>query len=146
MLFLLAIACKEVFEVPPQSRAGVGLYYLNDANTGTPLISVHGLGHDSMWYDGINTGSFYLPFSETGTSTFVLLIDSVADTLQIEYKPRIAYASMESGFYYTYWIDKVMSTGHKIERINLTDTIVNSEWHENIQLYINDSTAFTSSN
>lgn len=149
LLFILiaaAVACKEVYDTPPESRVQLGLYYTNVDNSDTPLLTTYGLGQDSIWYDAESTDSFLLPLSDSGVSTFVVLIDSVADTLQIQYSPHIAYESMESGFYYTYWIQSVMSTANKIDKISLTDTLVNENWHENIQLYLNDSTAFTVAN
>lgn len=146
LLLIAAVSCKEVYDTPPESRVQIGLYYSNEDNTDTPLLTTYGLGMDSTWYDAYETSSFYLPLATTGTSTFVVMIDSVADTLTINYTPQLAYESMESGFYYTYWLKSVSSTSHKIEDISLTDTIVNETWHENIQLYLNDSTGYTSSN
>jgi hypothetical protein len=143
ILIVAAVACKEVYDTPPEARVQLGLYYTNEDNDNTPLLTTYGLGQDSIWYDAESTDSFLLPLSDSETSTFVVLIDSVADTLQIQYSAQIAYESMESGFYYTYWIQKIMSTANKIDRILLTDTLVNENWHENIQLYLNDSTAFT---
>ncbi|PTN08772.1 DUF6452 family protein [Mangrovibacterium marinum] len=143
ILIVATVACKEVYDTPPESRVQLGLYYTNEDNSDTPLLTTYGLGQDSIWYDAENTDSFLLPLSDAGVSTFVVLIDSVADTLQIQYTPQVTYESMESGFYYTFWIQTVMSTANKIDKIFLTDTLVNENWHENIQLYLNDSTAFT---
>ena len=146
ILLFIAAACKEVFDRPPQSLVQVGLYGIDTQTALSTLVSIHGLNQDSVWIDGESLSVFQLPLDQSGQAIFVLLMDSVADTITINYSSELAYESMESGFYTTHNIQSFSNTWNKIDSVSVTDTVVISTWHENIQLYLNDSTAVTSAN
>jgi len=148
ILILLTLgSCKEVFDRPPQSLTQVNLYGKDDLAAQSTLVSVQGLGLDSIWIDGESVSSFRLPLSDkSDTSVFVLLMDSVADTIMIRYNSQLVYESMESGFYTEHYLQWLRCTSNKIDSISLIDTLVISIWHENIQLFLNDSSALTGSN
>lgn len=146
LIVLAATACKEVYDTPPQSLAQINLYDMDTESAQSTLTSAQGLNTDSIWIDGETASYFQLPFDLSGTATFIVLLDSVADTLTINYNSELAYESMESGFYADHYIQSVSSTRNKIDSISLIDTLVITTWHENIQLYLNDSTAYSSSN
>ncbi|WP_163709195.1 DUF6452 family protein [Mangrovibacterium lignilyticum] len=145
-ILLIAAACKEVYDRPPQSQVQLNLYNIGTKGSESTLISARGLQQDSIWIDGQNSSSFLLPLSENGPSTFVVLMDSVADTITLNYNTKLVYESMESGFYYEHYLQSVSCSLNKIDSISLIDTLVISIWHENIQLYLNDSTAYTDAN
>jgi len=145
-LLLALAACKEVYDRPPQSQVQLNLYNIDDQSSRRTLLSVRGWNQDSIWIDGSQVSYFLLPLSDqTDTSIFVLLMDSVADTIMINYRTELVYESMESGFYTNHYLQWLRSTRNKIDSISLIDTLVISTWHENIQLYLNDSTNFTQS-
>ncbi|WP_372776590.1 DUF6452 family protein [Mangrovibacterium sp.] len=146
LIVLAATACKEVYDTPPQSLAQINLYDIDTESSKSTLTSVKGANMDSIWIDGETASYFQLPFDQSGMATFIVLLDSVADTLIISYNSGLAYESMESGFYTEHDIQWVSSTRNKIDSISLIDTLVTTIWHENIQLYLNDSTAYSSSN
>lgn len=146
LLFLLAlVSCKEVYDRPPQSQAQI---YLYDA-TPTALsarVTVQGYQNDSVWIEDEDLTYFNLPLDQNNTEAiYILLLDSVADTLIINYNSKLVYESMESGFYTEHYIQSLRSTAHKIDSIALIDTLVISTWHENIQLFLNDSTNLSGS-
>ena len=145
-LLLALAACKEVYDRPPQSQVQLNLYNIDDQSSRRTLLSVRGWNQDSIWIEGSQVSYFLLPLSDqTDTSIFVLLMDSVADTIMINYRTELVYESMESGFYTNHYLQWLRSTRNKIDSISLIDTLVISTWHENIQLYLNDSTNFTQS-
>ncbi|MFV0376865.1 MAG: DUF6452 family protein [Mangrovibacterium sp.] len=146
LLFLLAlVSCKEVYDRPPQSQAQI---YLYDA-TPTALsarVTVQGYQNDSVWIEDEDLTYFNLPLDQNNTEAiYILLLDSVADTLIINYNSKLVYESMESGFFTEHYIQSLRSTAHKIDSIALIDTLVISTWHENIQLFLNDSTNLSGS-
>jgi len=145
-LCLVFAACKEVYDRPPQSRVQVNLYGYETKKAGTYLVSVHGINRDSLIADARRTNQLLLPLDQSGSLTFALLIDSVADTITINYESKLAYESMESGFYTEHQLLSVQNSRNKIDSISMVDTLIISTWHENIQLYLNDSTAFTGAN
>lgn len=145
LLLFAVISCKEVYERPPQSLAQVFLYDAAHAALST-RVTVQGFQTDSVWIEDESLTYFNLPLDQTTNQVaFVLLLDSVADTLVINYNSKLVYESMESGFYTEHYIQSLQSTAHKIDSIALIDTLVITNWHENIQLYLNDSTNLSDS-
>lgn len=145
LLLAVLVSCKEVYDRPPQSLAQVYLYDSTLSALST-RVTVQGYQNDSVWVEDESLTYFNLPLDHTTEeAVFVLLLDSVADTLVINYNSKLVYESMESGFYTEHHIQSLRSTAHKIDSIALIDTLVISTWHENIQLYLNDSTNLSDS-
>ncbi|MFV0365093.1 MAG: DUF6452 family protein [Mangrovibacterium sp.] len=139
VLLLSFAACEEVYQIPPQSQVQINFYSAETESSTSTLLSIKGVDNDSIWTSGTTTSSFVLPLGTSGTDEFVMLMDSVADTLQINYTPILNYESMATGFYYDYHIHSVQSTAHKIDALLLIDTLVIDIAHENIQIFLNDS-------
>ncbi|RKD91532.1 DUF6452 family protein [Mangrovibacterium diazotrophicum] len=145
-LLLALAACKEVYDRPPQSQVQLNLYSIDDESSLTTLVSVYGLDQDSIWIDSSSVTYFQLPLNDdSDTSIFILSLDLVNDTIMLKYDTELVYESMESGFYTNHYLKWIRSTSNKIDSISLIDTLVISTWHENIQLYLNDSTNITES-
>ncbi len=136
-LFVL-IACKEVFDPPPQSLMEVSVKYSDSKQTGYPKISAYGVDMDSIWIYQEQTNLIRLPLSRKDTTAFVLLFDSIPDTLTIYHSTTLNYESMESGFFTEYWIKKIEHSQNRIDSVIMKDSAVNQFWHENIKLYINN--------
>ncbi|MFV0521993.1 MAG: DUF6452 family protein [Mangrovibacterium sp.] len=137
-------ACEEVYDIPPQSQMQINFYNYDTEEAQQVLLSVKGVDNDSIWTSGTTTSSFVLPLGNSGSDNFVMLIDSIADTLQVNYTTELDYESMATGFYYNYNIQSVRGTKHKTDSIALIDTVVIDLAHENIQIFLNDSTGYTS--
>jgi hypothetical protein len=137
LLLVLAIACNESFDAPPKALLEVSLVNVDTLDTSSPLITVYGVGLDSIWIDSIETNTFRLQLGTELSSSFVLLLDSIADTLTIFHENELIFESAESGFYYQYKIQDIEHTFYRIDDYEITDSLVTKNWHENIQLYIN---------
>lgn len=136
-LIVLAIACEESFEPPPKALLEVKLVNADTLDKSVPVVTAYGVGLDSIWIDSVKTTSFRLQLGTESSSSFVLLFDSVADTLTIFHENELIFESAETGFYYQYKILDIEHTLHRIDDYEVTDSVVTKKWHENIQLYIN---------
>ncbi len=136
IFIIVATACKEVFDIPPQSRLKATLVNAVTKKDTTYVITIKPIGHDSLFYNKERSGSFILPFSPGESTSFQITFDSVIDTITFFHKTTTQYESMESGFYYEYKLKQIKSTLHKVSSIQITDSLINSILHENIKVYI----------
>lgn len=148
LLFLfIATACEEIYTIPPQSQVQINFYALDEESqtisSKSTLLSIKGLNNDSVWTAATTTSSFVLPLGNSGSDTLVMMMDSLQDLLIINYSPILQYESMDSGFYYEYIIHSVMHSNNKIDAIQLSDSLVIDDAHENLQIIINDNTGYT---
>lgn len=143
MIILAIVACKETFNNPPRSEVVARVEFSSGAANPDPFISVYGAGQDSIWISQIQTREFNLPLSTLESTSLVVLFDSIADTLTIVHENTINYESVESGFYYEYWIKNISHTFNRIDSLVVLDSAVTQTWNENIKLYITDLPADT---
>ena len=137
ILFIFAvIACEEVYDPPPQALLEAKIIHSDPEVTSIPKVSVYGVDQDSIWIYQEQTSTFRLPLSVQESSSFVVLLDSIVDTLTIFHENELKYESMESGFYNEHWISDVEHSLIRIDSVVVTDSAVTKNWHENIQLYI----------
>ncbi len=146
IIVAIAVSCKEVYTKPPRSLVQLNLYSSDDESSLTTLITATGLGLDSNYVDANSSTTILLPLDPEGITDFVLLLDSVADTIRFVHSSELVYESMESGFYYTFNLQGLGCTANKIDSVVVIDTLVNANWHENIQLYLNDQSNLTDDN
>ncbi|WP_339737237.1 DUF6452 family protein [uncultured Sunxiuqinia sp.] len=137
-LFLVTaiVACQDLYDAPPQALLEVKLINEDTLSTHVPKVSVYGVDQDSIWIYQVKTDVFRLPLSLEETTSFVLLLDSIADTLTIRHSNELIFESAESGFYHEF---KILDVGHSFNQIDdyeVTDSMVTKNWHENIELYI----------
>ena len=140
LISFLAIlaACKEVYEAPPQAL--VEAKFINsDSETNAAItsnITVQGIGVETTWLKDTLLQGIILPLSPNDTTSFVIKFDSTVDTLTFFHETFKKYDSMETGFYFDFIIKSVESTHHRIESIQIIDSLVTKDWHENIELYL----------
>ena len=137
--FLVALsACKEVYEAPPQSL--VEAKFINSESETNAAISsnitVRGIGMEELWVKDTLLSGIILPLSPEDTTRFLISFDSTVDTLTFVHDTFQKYDSMETGFYYEFKIKSVGFTHHRINDLEITDSLVTKDWHENIKLYI----------
>ena len=137
ILLVLVLACEEVFDPPPKALLEVQITNTDTLDTSIPLVTVYGVGMDSIWIDQVETNTIRLPLSTGESSSFVLMLDSVADTLTIIHENELIFESAETGFYNQYKIKDIEHTLYRIDDYDVVDSMVTKNWHENIQLYIN---------
>lgn len=133
---VIASACKEVFEAPPQSLLQASVLNSETNKAISPRISVLGFGLDSLWIDQKELSSFLLPMSQKDTTVFLISFDENIDTLTFFHETTQKYASMETGFYFEYKLDSIGFTHTRIDSILITDSLITTKWNENIKLYI----------
>jgi len=138
ILILAITACEETFDNPPRSELVAKVEFSTDAENPVPFISTFGVGQDSIWIYNTQTNLFNLPLSTLESSSFVVLFDSIADTLTVFHENTINYESVESGFYYEYWIKDIQHTFNRIDSLVVLDSAITQTWNENITLYITD--------
>ncbi|WP_159521081.1 DUF6452 family protein [Sunxiuqinia indica] len=138
ILIGLAISCDDVYEQPPQAFLEIALENVDTLDTATPKVSAYGIGmEDSIWLYQQTTDLFLLPLSLEETTSFVILLDSIADTLRITHETELVFESAETGFYNEFKILDVDHSFNRIDDYDVTDSLVTKTWHENIKLYIN---------
>ena len=135
-ILMVATACKETFEAPPQSLVQISLLGSVSKKSITPTVSALGMGRDSLWILDEPLSQLLLPLSSTGSSAYLVSFDSKVDTLLLYHQTSLKYASMETGFYYEYKLDSIYFTHNRIDSLQVADSLVTSKWHENIKLYI----------
>jgi hypothetical protein len=137
ILFLIAAtACNEVFDAPPQALLEATLLNSTTDATTTAVVSVRGVGLDSLFYKDTSLSEIILPLSTNDTTSFLISFDSQIDTIRFIHKSLLQYASMETGFYNEYKLLGVDFSHNRIDSIQITDSLVTKTWHENIKLYI----------
>ncbi|MDP2335219.1 MAG: DUF6452 family protein [Bacteroidota bacterium] len=129
-------ACKEVFETPPQSLLKASLVNSSTKNALTSSVTVQGTGLDSLWVYETSMTEMMLPLSSNDTTSFLISLDSKIDTVTFLHVTYQKYISMESGFYFEYKLHSIDYSHNRIDSIQIIDSLVTKNWHENIKLYI----------
>ena len=136
LFILVATACKEVFDIPPQSRVKANLLNSKTKETISSVVTIKPVEHDSIFYNAESTATFILPLSPELSTSFQVTFDSVIDTITFYHTATTRYESMESGLYYEYKLKQVSSSLNRIASIQITDSLVTNTLHENIKIYI----------
>lgn len=135
-MLMVATACKETFEAPPQSLLQISLLGSVTKKEITPTVSALGIGRDSLWIYEEPLSQLLLPLSASESTAYLISFDSMVDTITFFHQTNLKYASMETGFYYEYKLDSIHFTHNRIVSLQVADSLVTSKWHENIKLYI----------
>lgn len=136
LIMIIVSACKDVFDPPPQ--AYVGTSFLNSVTKKemSSTISVWGIGVESLWLKDTVLQKIILPLSSNDTTNYLITFDSLADTITFIHRTYQKYASMETGFYFEFKLKSIDYTRNRIDSIQITDSLVTTQWHENIKLYL----------
>ena len=134
-ILIVGFACKEVFEVPPQALLQASFLNSSTKKALTSKVAVQGIGRDSLWvYDSLK--EIVLPLSTNDTTSYIISLDSIIDQITFIHSTTQKYASMETGFYYEYKLQSIDYSHNRIDSIQITDSLITKDWHENIKLYI----------
>lgn len=136
ILILLVLGCKETFEAPPQALLLAKFYNSTTKNAMSPVITIQGVGRDSILVDEISEDNVLLPLTFKDTTRYIISLDSKTDSLTFVHTATKKYASVETGFYYEYTLHSVRFTSNRIDSLQIIDSLVTTKWHENIKLYI----------
>lgn len=133
---ILGMACKEVYEAPPQSLLMASFYNSSDNKEINPITRVQGVGAEFPLFGDTAIRNMLLPLTNKDTTRYIVWLDSTPDSLTVVHETKQKYASMETGFYYEYKLLSVRFTQNRIDSIKITDSLVTKKWNENIKLYI----------
>lgn len=136
LILLVAIGCKEVFEAPPKALLLATFYNSTTKNGMSPVVTVQGVGRDSLLVDEVSTSNVLLPLTLQDTTRYIVWLDSKADSITFIHETKQKLASIESGFYYEYKLLSVAFTHNRIDSLTIIDSLVTKKWNENIKLYI----------
>lgn len=146
---IILFACNDEFESPSPAYLNISLKYTDndkDDDIDTIAVSVIGLGMDSVWIDyevlkvtsSDTLRTVLLPLDEQNTNTdYIFILNGITDTVSFYAEPSISYESMETGFYYEFTLTDIVSTNHRIDNIEIVDSVVTQECNENIIFNIN---------
>ena len=136
ILLIAATACKEAYEAPPQALLRSTIMNSITGGTTTPTVSIRGKGIETYLFKDTALSVLNLPLSANNESSFLIIFDSISDTITFTYDTSMKYASMESGFYNEYKLHNIDFSKNRIDSILITDSLVTKTLHENIKLYI----------
>lgn len=138
----LLTACdeEEVCDQSVYSSLNVGFYKSGDEEQDTSVqnFSCYGVGADSMLYDVKNNLSrLALPLNpSTGSCSFVLIFDSIPDTLTLSYDQELVFVSYPCGFAPHYSITEKYESHNVIDSIKIENSEVNPQSEENVKIYL----------
>ncbi|MCF8235300.1 MAG: hypothetical protein K9G67_09260 [Bacteroidales bacterium] len=138
----LLIACdeEEVCDQSVYSSLNIGFYKSGDGKQDTSVqnFSCYGLGADSMLYDIQNNLSrLALPLNpSTRSCSFVMIFDSIPDTLIFSYDQELVFVSYPCGFAPHYSITENYESHNVIDSITIENSEVNPQSEENVKIYL----------
>ncbi len=140
-ILIIGSACTEVFEAPPQ--AFLQASFLNSSNKQaiSPSVTIWGIGLENLWVKDSVIQEIIFPLTTKESTTYQIKFDSKIDTITFIHQTSQKYASMETGFYYEYKLKSIEYTKHRIDSIQIIDSLVTQKWHENITLYLHPLSA-----
>ena len=133
---IIGSACEEVYEAPPQAL--VQASFLNsESNTAiSTTISIWGIGRENLWVKDTLLSTVIFPLSSNDTTNYLISFDSKVDTVRFIHETFKKYDSMETGFYFDFKIKSIDYTNNRIDYIQITDSLITKDWHENIKFYL----------
>ncbi|MBL7972992.1 MAG: hypothetical protein JNL03_15850 [Prolixibacteraceae bacterium] len=135
-ILIAVTACKEVFEKPPQALLQASFLNSSTKKMLELKVAAIGMGQDSLWISETSLQKILLPLSAKDTTSFIFSFDSKIDTITFFHKTKPTYDSMDTGFYFEFKLDSIDFTQNRIDSIQISDSLVTQNWHENIKLYI----------
>jgi hypothetical protein len=135
-ILIVASACKEVYDQPPQAFVGTSFLNSNTQKALSSNIIVWGDAPQSLWLNDTILQKVMLPLSSNDTTQLMISFDSYVDTITFIHGTYQKYESMETGFYYEYILKSIDFTHNRIADIQIADSLVTINWHENIILYL----------
>lgn len=121
LMLFAACTTEEVCEDASESYLVARMKYIENGSsldTVVPDLLLWGIREsmpDSLIYDSLSTARLVLPLDpHHNFSTFVMVIDSIYDTLFLEYGVELYLHSQACGFRHAFTLDSVRASGLKI--------------------------------
>jgi hypothetical protein len=125
-----------------QNSAQVGLYSaFSKVDKDTVLTDLYILGvgrEDSLLYDSVSLNKLFLPLSmHSDTSTFLIKVKTLLDTIWFVYDRNLTYVSGDCGMAVEIELDTVWFSDRFIDSVAIIQPFIKyNENIENIKLYI----------
>jgi hypothetical protein len=146
ILGLLTTSCSnQELCLSNQNSVQVGLYSAyspsKDKDTTLKNVTIYGLGRTDTLYNDATLTEAFLPLSysdkEPDTTSFVLSINNVLDTLQFIHTKQLDFVSGECGYVFEFGLNKVGYSNFNIDTIKTSNPVIKySKDAENIKVYI----------
>jgi hypothetical protein len=146
LVMLLAAATtsclEEECDQSLRNLAGFGFYTLEEGarvDSTIPDLSVYAVEQpDTLLYDSLDRETAYLPLDPTRNQTrFVFVIDSISDTVSIEYSREQIFVSQACGFTTRFQISQARVTNAHFDSITtINPSVTLNENEEHFHLYL----------
>jgi len=117
-------------------------YSTTDNDTSLEHVSIYGLGRTDSLYADTTISKAFLPLSfegDPGTTTYVIQIDQVKDTITFAHSKELDFVSGDCGYVFKFTLDvkNCQATPNNIDTaIVVNPSIKYSEDAENVKIYI----------
>jgi hypothetical protein len=117
-------------------------YSTTDKDTSLEHVSIYGLGRTDSLYADTTISKAFLPLnfdSDPGTTTYVIQIDEVKDTITFAHSKELDFVSGDCGYVFKFALDAQNSffTPHNIDNVVVVNpSIKYGEDAENVKIYI----------
>lgn len=131
--------CAQIFTSRVQGTFYVRDTLSNEVLSTVPVFTLYGVGkeNDKLYDQSLEVDIFTMPLSpDYNERSFVLVNDSIHDTLTFTYTSSLQLINTVCGFVPHYKISKVENTSNFIEAVRITDDDVNTDDKENIRVYL----------
>lgn len=141
LLFLLT-ACDEdqICDENTRSFLHAGLYTVKNGIVQDSVPSevfILSLGEISLAYDSSNISKLFFPLNpEIKSISYLIVADSVADTLQFNYHTALNFVSYPCGFAPEYTITSVEHSHNGIDSVEIIHNKVNPSDEENLHIFL----------
>ena len=133
---ILAMACKETFEAPPQSLLVASIFNSTTDKAMSPVTTAQGVDNSLFLFGDTAVSKILFPLTFKDTTRYIVWLDATSDSLTFVHQAFKKYDSVETGFYYEYRLLSVRFTQNRIDSVKITDSLVTKNWNENIKLYV----------
>jgi len=128
----------KIYIRPLQSFLWASFYNSETSQPISPVISVHEVGSTILLKNKIASPNVLLPLTIKDTTRYIISFDSKDDSLTFIQKTTKIEATPVSSAYYVYKLLSVKFTHNSIDSIIITDSLVTTNWNENIKLYLHN--------
>lgn len=143
LLLLSSCAQEETCRENKQVLFNIGFYTSETTNAlNIDSITVFGINNNSITPDSLyknvkNINKIALPLNNsTEESIFVLNINGIHDTLNIQYSNKEYFISYSCGMVITHHVDTVLSTSHLIKSYRILNRDINTTDVQHLQILL----------
>ena len=122
------------------SRINAGFYTLSNDNESAFTVSdfsMYGIDRQDSVLHGSNVRIFDFPLSmHEASSSYILTVNTLTDTLELFYTSKLAFVSVECGFTNNFEIQSLSITNNFIDSISIVKNNVDLSDEENLKIFL----------